>query len=110
MNARDLPSRIRTSLICTVDHHEYGKEREDVFIAKLTHCKRKLRSICLIASRRKPAPPVVYPVVRQRTKVLLGVTEAKYPQNPVRPVVHVFLDFGVPEVDLRLWLVLAVGS
>jgi hypothetical protein len=27
--------------------------------------------------------------------------EAKYPQYPVRPVVHVFLDIGMPEVDLR---------
>lgn len=62
INVRDRPSRLRTWLICKVGHREYSRKFDDdcLFIVKLTHSKRNLRSICLMASRRKPAPPVVY--------------------------------------------------
>jgi len=60
MNVRDLPSRLRTSLICIValPMNTTGSAIA-AFLEKLTHCKRNLRSMCLVASRRKPAPPVV---------------------------------------------------
>lgn len=28
--------------------------------------------------------------------------KAKYPQNPVGPIVHIFLDIRMPEINLRL--------
>lgn len=59
INVRDLPSRMRTCLICIVAPHEYDRTRSQLFLEALTHCKRNLRSMCLMASRRNPAPPVV---------------------------------------------------
>jgi hypothetical protein len=59
MNACDLPSRLRTCLIFAVGHRECIRERNYGLIGLLTHCKRNWRSICLMASRRKPVLPVV---------------------------------------------------
>jgi len=59
MNVCDLPLRMRTCLIYIVAPHKYDRECDDNFLGMITHCKRNLRSMCLIASRRKPAPPVV---------------------------------------------------
>jgi hypothetical protein len=65
INVRDLPSLLRICLICMMSRREQVRKRNSEFIG-FTHLQRKWRSICLTASRRKPAPPVVWPVVRQR--------------------------------------------
>ena len=87
INVHDRPSRVRTCLICKIDSHEYSRKFDVVlFIVKLTHSRRNLRSICLMASRRKPAPPVVYArcLVCQRIEELWSVVEGNIPVKPIQ--------------------------
>jgi hypothetical protein len=81
MNACDLPSRLRTCLIFMMGHRECIRERDYELIGLLTHCKRNWRSICLMASRRKPVPPVVWSVIRQ----MLVMSEMEWNQKPAKP-------------------------